>query len=181
MKTNNKLTHKVRASYQSPLGPMTLMATAQGLAGIWFDGQKHMPDTSSWTLQEDFPVLQQTKLQLDEYFSGQRQQFDLPLDIRGGTAFQQQVWRALLDIPAAQTDAYGTLAKRIGNSAAVRAVGGAVGRNPISIVIPCHRVLGANGALTGFAGGIERKIALLKLEQDTAVDHNTQPEWTLRA
>lgn len=166
MKTNRTRVTKVRGSYQSPLGAMTLVATSSALAGIWFDGQKHMPDTSHWAVEEDHPVLQQTRAQLDEYFSGKRQRFDLPLDIAGGTPFQQQVWRALLDIPASETDAYGALAKRIGNSNAVRAVGAAVGRNPISIVIPCHRVLGADGSLTGFAGGLERKVALLQLEQD---------------
>lgn len=155
----------VRCSYASPLGPMTLAASAQGLAGIWFDGQKHMPDCSAWPLDTGHPVLRQTRAQLQEYFAGQRQHFELPLDFAAGTAFQQQVWRGLLDIPSGATLAYGVLAQRIGKSAAVRAVGAAVGRNPISIVIPCHRVVGASGALTGYAGGLPRKVALLQLEQ----------------
>jgi methylated-DNA-[protein]-cysteine S-methyltransferase len=102
---------------------------------------------------------------LQEYFAGKRQRFDLPLDLDQGTAFQQQVWRGLLEIPCGSTMAYGSLGTRIGRAAAVRAVGAAVGRNPISIVVPCHRVVGANGSLTGYAGGLERKTALLQLEQ----------------
>jgi methylated-DNA-[protein]-cysteine S-methyltransferase len=155
----------VRCSYASPLGPMTLAATACGLAGVWFDGQKHMPDSSAWPQDPRHPLLLQAQQQLQEYFAGQRQHFTLPLDIQGGTPFQQSVWRALLEIPASTTLAYGALAQRIGKPAAVRAVAAAVGRNPISIVIPCHRVLGANGALTGYAGGLERKVALLQGEQ----------------
>ncbi len=154
----------VRCAFASPLGPMTLAATDKGLAGVWFDGQKHMPDTSAWPVQADHPLLLQTQAELAEYFAGRRKAFDLPLDLNQGTVFQQQVWQALLQIPAGQTTAYGSLATRMGRAAAVRAVGAAVGRNPISIVVPCHRVLGANGALTGYAGGLERKTALLELE-----------------
>ena len=102
--------------------------------------------------------------QLSEYFAGQRQQFDLPLDLSGGTAFQQAVWQALLTIKPGQTSSYGNVSKTIGNAAAVRAVGAAVGRNPISIIVPCHRVLGSDGSLTGYAGGLDRKTALLRLE-----------------
>jgi methylated-DNA-[protein]-cysteine S-methyltransferase len=145
---------------------MTLAATDRGLRGIWFDGQKHMPDTSTWPVQADHPVLLQAQAALREYFAGQRQRFDLPLDLDQGTAFQQQVWRGLLEIPAGQTIAYGSLGTRIGRPAAVRAVGAAVGRNPISIIVPCHRVVGADGSLTGYAGGLERKVALLQLEQN---------------
>ena len=162
MKNNETLR---RCSYASPLGPMTLAASDKGLAGIWFDGQKHMPDTSAWPIQDQHPVLLQAQAQLREYFAGQRQQFDLRLDLDQGTDFQQQVWRGLLDIPAGRTMAYGALAARIGRPAAVRALGAAVGRNPISIVVPCHRVVGADGSLTGYAGGLERKVALLQLEQ----------------
>ena len=103
--------------------------------------------------------------QLAEYFAGSRQDFDLPLRPQG-TAFQQTVWQALLDIPYGTTESYGELARRIGQPTASRAVGLANGRNPISIVIPCHRVVGANGSLTGYGGGIERKRTLLDLEQD---------------
>jgi methylated-DNA-[protein]-cysteine S-methyltransferase len=148
---------------------MTLAATDRGLSGIWFDGQKHKPDSSAWPEQTEHPVLLQTQAQLREYFAGRRLQFSLPLDLAQGTAFQQQVWLGLLEIPAGQTISYGTLGARMGRAAAVRAVGAAVGRNPISIVVPCHRVLGANGALTGYAGGLERKLALLRLEQATTI------------
>jgi methylated-DNA-[protein]-cysteine S-methyltransferase len=144
---------------------MTLAATDKGLAGIWFDGQKHMPDTSAWPIQDAHPLLLLTQAELQEYFAGKRRHFDLPLDLDQGTAFQQQVWRGLLEIPSGATIAYGALGMRIGRAAAVRAVGAAVGRNPISIVVPCHRVVGANGSLTGYAGGLPRKVALLELEQ----------------
>ena len=154
----------VRCRYDSPLGPMTLAATDQGLAGVWFDGQKHMPDTRGWPEQPEQPVLQQARRELAQYFAGQRQQFELRLDLDQGTVFQQQVWHGVLDIPAGQTMAYGELGARIGRGAAVRAVGAAVGRNPISIIVPCHRVVGADGSLTGYAGGLERKVALLQLE-----------------
>ena len=102
--------------------------------------------------------------QLAQYLAGTRQAFDLPLDLSGGTPFQQAVWRALLAIPSGATTSYGALARALGSPTAVRAVGAAVGRNPISIVVPCHRVLGAGGALTGYAGGLARKQALLRLE-----------------
>lgn len=154
-----------RCGYASPLGPMTLAATDRGLAGAWFDGQKHMPDISAWRARADHPVLLQAQAELQAYFAGQRMRFAVPLDIQTGTDFQQQVWQALLDIPPGAHQSYGALAARIGRSSAVRAVGMAVGRNPISVIVPCHRVLGAKGALTGYAGGLERKTALLQLEQ----------------
>jgi methylated-DNA-[protein]-cysteine S-methyltransferase len=165
MKKTETLTLPVRCTYDSPLGPMTLAASEQGLVGIWFNGQKHMPDTSAWPVQARHGLLLQAQQALQQYFAGQRQLFDLPLDLRQGTAFQKQVWRGLLCIPCGATMAYASLAAHIGRPAAVRAVGAAVGRNPISIVVPCHRVVGANGALTGYAGGLERKTALLQLEQ----------------
>ncbi len=154
----------VFTSWQSPLGAMTLAATPLGLSGVWFDGQRHGPDTSVWRLDPAHPVLQAAILQLGEYFGGQRTAFDLPLDLQAGTPFQQQVWRALLRIAPGATTSYGGLSAEIGKPAAVRALGAAVGRNPVSIVVPCHRVLGANGSLTGYAGGLERKTALLSLE-----------------
>jgi methylated-DNA-[protein]-cysteine S-methyltransferase len=152
---------------------MTLAATHAGLAGVWFDGQRHLPlalsplqlaSPSSWPVNAAHPVLRKTALQLTQYFAGQRQVFDVPLDLSGGTAFQQAVWQALLKIQPSQTCSYGSISKTIGNAAAVRAVGAAVGRNPISIIVPCHRVLGADGSLTGYAGGLDRKTALLRLE-----------------
>ena len=151
----------------SPLGPMVLAATDLGLAGVWFDGQRHQPEMTSWQRAPQptqHPVLLQTATQLEAYFAGQRTRFDLPLDLRGGTEFQQQVWRALYAITSGATRSYGALSVQMGRPRAVRAVGAAVGRNPISIIVPCHRVLGADGSLTGYAGGLDRKTALLKLE-----------------
>jgi methylated-DNA-[protein]-cysteine S-methyltransferase len=149
---------------ESPLGGITLAATDAGLAGAWFDRQRHWPDTSSWQPDPEHPVLREAAAQLGDYFDGKRQHFDLPLDLTHGTGFQQAVWQALLAIPAGRTTSYGALSAGIGKPAAVRAVGAAVGRNPISVIVPCHRVLGTNGSLTGYAGGLERKSALLELE-----------------
>lgn len=148
----------------SPLGNMVLAATDLGLAGVWFDGQRHQPAMADWPEATQHPVLLLATQQLSEYFNGQRSAFDLPLDLRGGTPFQQSVWQALLDIDAGQVSTYGALSRQINNPSAVRAVGAAVGRNPISIIVPCHRVLGTDGSLTGYAGGLDRKTALLKLE-----------------
>lgn len=148
----------------SRLGGVTLAATDDGLAGLWFDRQRHLPDMHGWQPDDAHPVLRAAAAQLQDYFAGTRSHFDLPLDLSHGTAFQQAVWQALLAIPAGQTTSYGTLSQRVGNPAAVRAVGAAVGRNPISVIVPCHRVLGADGSLTGYAGGLERKSALLALE-----------------
>ena len=157
-------TSTLQARYDSPLGRIILAATGEQLVGVWFDGQRHQPDTSTWPEATDHPVLQLAKTQLSEYFAGQRTTFELPLALDRGTDFQQAVWRALLSVPSGATVTYSELSQRVGKPAAVRAVGGAVGRNPLSIVVPCHRVLGANGALTGYAGGLERKTALLHLE-----------------
>ena len=154
----------VRCSLPSPWGPMTLAANDTALVWVGFDGQKHSEDTSAWRLSATNPVLQQTRTQMQQYFAGERQQFDIPLDLGCGTAFQQRVWHSLLAIAHGQTSTYGAISQQLGQPGAVRAVGGAIGRNPISIVVPCHRVVGAKGALTGYSGGMERKVALLKLE-----------------
>ncbi|MDO9198153.1 methylated-DNA--[protein]-cysteine S-methyltransferase [Rhodoferax sp.] len=154
----------VQTSFDSPLGRIILAASGNALVGVWFDGQSHQPDTSIWPQASEHPVLQQAQRQLSDYFAGRRTSFDLPLDFAQGTAFQQDVWRALLKIPRGATRSYGALSADVGNPAAVRAVAGAVGRNPLSIIVPCHRVLGADGSLTGYAGGLERKAALLQLE-----------------
>jgi methylated-DNA-[protein]-cysteine S-methyltransferase len=154
----------VQTHYESPLGTMIIAATDRGLAGAWFVGQKHMPDASRWPEQPRHPVLQLAIQQLEEYFKGRRSAFDVPLDLQGGTPFQQSVWQALLAIPRGGTTSYGKLSERIGHPAAVRAVGAAVGRNPLSVIVPCHRVLGADGSLTGYAGGLARKTALLQME-----------------
>lgn len=159
----------VQSSCTSPLGTLTVAVTSQGLAGVWFDGQKHLPlalagAEPAWPVDTDHPVFHLVQKQLAEYFAGQRQHFDLPLDLSGGTDFQQAVWQALMTIEPGQTQSYGQVSQSIGKSTAVRAVGAAIGRNPLSIVVPCHRVLGANGSLTGYAGGLSRKTRLLILE-----------------
>lgn len=161
MKNNH---HIVQASYDSPLGRIILAAADGKLVGLWFAGQRHQPDPSTWPMAVDHPVMQQAMAQLIEYFAGRRRVFELPLDLGTGTGFQQAVWRSLVQIPYGATRSYGALSSAIGKPAAVRAVGGAVGRNPLSIIVPCHRVLGASGALTGYAGGLTRKSALLQLE-----------------
>ncbi len=157
------------------LGPITLAATDNGLAGAWFEGQRHHPDTTAWLRDDAHPVLQETARQLAQFFDGRRQHFELPLDLRHGTPFQQAVWRVLLDIAPGHTCSYGAIGQRIGRPTAVRAVGAAVGRNPISVVVPCHRVLGADGSLTGYAGGLERKAALLARESAHTARANPGP------
>lgn len=151
----------------TPLGPLLLCANSTGLRGAWFVGQRHFPHLQPPPASGKPPalaVLAQTCSQLAEYFAGQRHGFDLPLDLSHGTPFQQQVWRALLGIGWGQTARYGQLAQQLGRPQATRAVGMAVGRNPISIIVPCHRVVGADGSLTGYAGGLDRKQYLLQRE-----------------
>lgn len=154
----------VRAALHSPWGPMTLGAIDTALVWVGFDGQKHDADTGSWPCSQAHPVLRCAALQLQQYFAGERTAFDIPVHWACGTAFQQQVWAQLCQIGAGQTRTYGAIARALGNPNAVRAVGAAVGRNPISIIVPCHRVLGSDGTLTGYAGGLDRKTALLQLE-----------------
>ena len=148
----------------SPLGGITLAATDAGLAGLWFDAQRHAPDMTGWQADANHPVLREAAAQVHDYFAGRRSAFDLPLDLSHGTEFQQAVWKALCAIEPGTTTTYGALGAGIGRPTAVRAVGAAVGRNPISVIVPCHRVLGAGGGLTGYAGSLERKSALLALE-----------------
>ena len=155
----------VRTALQTPLGPMTLAAHNDVLIGVWFDGQRHQPDPLQWPTANDHPVLRATAEQLQQYFAQERSHFDLPLGLGYGTAFQQRVWQALRTIAPGHTLVYGQLSQYLGQPTAVRAVAAAIGRNPISIVVPCHRVLGAKGALTGYAGGLKRKAALLMLEK----------------
>lgn len=150
--------------HASTLGAMLLARTEHGLCGAWFVGQKHFPTGLAGQEAPHDALLQSAATQIDAYFARRRKTFDLPLDLSRGTPFQQSVWQALLDIPCGQTLSYSALAQRLCQVRAVRAVAGAVGRNPLSLVVPCHRVLGANGSLTGYAGGLERKSALLRLE-----------------
>jgi methylated-DNA-[protein]-cysteine S-methyltransferase len=150
---------------ESPLGRLRLAASHDGLAGAWFaEGQRGTPSAMRWVEAIDHPVLNSAAEQIHRYFTGGDGSFGLPLDMSGGTAFQQAVWREMLNIPFGQTTTYGELARRVGRPRAVRAVGAAVGANPLSIIVPCHRVVGADGSLTGYAGGLVRKTALLALE-----------------
>jgi methylated-DNA-[protein]-cysteine S-methyltransferase len=144
---------------------MLLAARGSALIGAWFEGQKDYPVTSSWQGVKHHPVLDDAKSQLAAYFKGQRDRFELQTAFAWGTPFQHAVWSALLDIGHGQTCSYGDIANAIGKPQAVRAVGGAIGMNPISVIVPCHRVMGRNGSLTGYSGGIERKRTLLLLEQ----------------
>ena len=149
---------------QSPVGTLTLVATGEGLAAILWENDRPRRVRLNIEAEEEYhPVLVETERQLEEYFAGRRQRFALKLDL-AGTPFQQQVWNALLTIPFGETRSYGQIARQIGSPGAARAVGAANGRNPVSIVAPCHRVVGSNGALTGFAGGLDVKARLLALE-----------------
>ena len=151
----------------SPLGTLTLARTPAGLCGAWFDDQRDAPPAETWRPEHaraDDPLLMDAAAQLQAYFDGRLQHFELPLDLGAGTAFQQAVWQGLLDLAHGQLGSYAALARQLGRPSASRAVGGAVGRNPVSIIVPCHRVLGSNGQLTGYAGGLWRKQALLRLE-----------------
>lgn len=149
--------------HDSPLGNLLLATTEHGLSGVYFEEHKHFKGKADWQYQPTHHYLQQATRQLDEYFGGKRKTFDLPLDLHG-TEFQCKVWLALSRIRFGETSTYMEHANHLGNAKAVRAVGTAIGRNPISIIVPCHRVIGTSGALTGYAGGIERKQYLLALE-----------------
>lgn len=157
--------HTIQSHFVSPLGRLVLAAADGQLVGAWFDDQRHLPDFSKWPVRPQEPVLQEACRQLAAYFAGARTVFDLPLYLGSGTEFQQTVWSSLLTLTAGSTRSYGQLSDLAGRPTAVRAVAGAVARNPLSIVVPCHRILGANGAMTGYAGGLARKAALLELER----------------
>jgi len=152
-----------QATITTPLGRITLARTAKGLAGAWFEGQKHHPGAIAAPERPDDELLQRAARELEEFFAGKRERFEVPLDLQG-TPFQRSVWQQLLCIGAGTTCSYGEIAKALGLASAVRAVGGAVGRNPLSVIVPCHRVVGSDGSLTGYAGGVDRKRALLALE-----------------
>ncbi|KGM09196.1 methylated-DNA--[protein]-cysteine S-methyltransferase [Cellulomonas bogoriensis] len=150
----------------SPLGPLTLVAEGEVLVGLYMTGQRHLPPTTTLGERRD-GVLPDVAAQLAEYFEGRRTTFDVSLDLRG-TPFQVRVWTALRDIPYGEQVSYGELARRVGSPGASRAVGLANGRNPVGIVVPCHRVVGATGRLTGYGGGLDRKLHLLDLERATS-------------
>jgi methylated-DNA-[protein]-cysteine S-methyltransferase len=163
----------------SPVGRLKLVASGKGLAAIlWEDDDPKRVRLGELVEDADHPVLREAERQLDEYFAGQRTEFSIALDM-AGTDFQTQVWRALLTIPFGETRSYADIARQIGNPKACRAVGAANGRNPLSIIAPCHRAIGSNGALTGFAGGLDAKRFLLALEgHRDAVDRRHEHNGT---
>ncbi|AIL12781.1 hypothetical protein IM40_03390 [Candidatus Paracaedimonas acanthamoebae] len=154
----------VYKTMNSPVGILKLISSDKGLAGIlWENDSPQRTPFTSMTEDKNHPLLLETEQQLRDYFTGKLKEFSLKLDFIG-TEFQKKVWQALLTIPFGETRSYAQIAKQIGNPKAVRAVGAANGKNPISIIAPCHRVIGSNGELTGFAGGLETKAFLLKIE-----------------
>lgn len=155
--------HRVHTVASSPLGALTLVATGGVLSGLYLDRQCHRPPAETFGEPDPTPFTEALR-QLEEYFAGHRTRFDLPVTLTG-TPFQRTVWAALREIPYGHTTSYGQLAERIGCRGAARAVGLANGRNPVCIIVPCHRVVGATGELTGYGGGLERKRHLLALER----------------
>lgn len=155
-------TPAVMTSMDSPIGQLTLTAEGDVLTGVHMHEQRHMPQLAS-SIERDDAALAPFVAQLQAYFAGDLIDFDLPIELHG-TEFQRRVWAALREIPYGETISYGELARRVGNPKASRAVGLANGRNPVAIVVPCHRVIGANGSLTGYGGGLERKVWLLEHE-----------------
>ena len=150
---------------ESPVGKLKLVASDKGLVAIlWENDSPRRVRLNELIANNQHPILVETELQLREYFAGTRKTFSIALDMRG-TRFQKDVWEALLAIPFGETRSYGQLAKQLGNPRATRAVGAANGRNPTSIIVPCHRVIGSSGKFTGFAGGLDTKAHLLNLEQ----------------
>jgi methylated-DNA-[protein]-cysteine S-methyltransferase len=152
-------------SAMTPLGPVLLVTSHEGLAGLYFDEHPRTPALDGVERREN-DALTRVRTELDQYFNGARTSFSIPLLLQG-TAFQVAVWRALIEIPPGTTTTYGEIARRLGRPQAARAVGAANGRNPISIIVPCHRLVGADGSLTGYGWGSDRKRRLLELERQT--------------
>jgi methylated-DNA-[protein]-cysteine S-methyltransferase len=150
--------------YQSPHGQMLLVAAEEGLTGVYFDGQKYHPGIApEWQRDAGHAPLHQAKRELAEYFGRERERFEVALAPEG-TAFQRSVWNAISTVEFGETITYGELARRAGCAGKARAAGAATGRNPLTILVPCHRIVGSSGSLTGYAGGLDRKRALLALE-----------------
>jgi methylated-DNA-[protein]-cysteine S-methyltransferase len=153
-----------QAVIDTPLGPLTALATAKGIAGLWFDNQLHHPGALDAPVDDSNPHIAAMKRWLGAYWAGaDPSPQEVALDLHG-SLFQRTVWQALLGIPFGRTRSYGEIAAQVGHGAVPRATGSAVGRNPVSILVPCHRVIGANGSLTGYAGGLPRKERLLQHE-----------------
>lgn len=155
--------------YCSPIGDITLASNGKELTGLWFDEQKYFANNLPTKYKEkNLPIFEQTKKWLDIYFSGKSPDFMPPIAMEGISTFRKRVWEIMIDIPFGKTTTYGKIAKQIecetGKRVSAQAVGGAVGHNSISLIIPCHRVIGTNGKLTGYAGGLNKKVELLKLE-----------------
>ena len=150
--------------FESPHGQMLLVANGDGLCGVYFEGQKYHPQLGAqWRRDARHPTLQQAKRELAEYFAGKRGRFETALAPEG-TPFQRAVWKAISTVAFGETITYGELARRAGCPGSARAAGAATGRNPLTIIVPCHRIVGSDRTLTGYAGGLERKRALLALE-----------------
>ena len=170
--------------YESQLGGILLAADEIGLTGLWFDGQKYFArELPAERTEKEMPILTETKRWLDIYFSGTEPDF-LPLLHPIGSTFRQEVWKLLLQIPYGKTVTYGELARQLAEKRGLprmsaQAVGGAVGHNQISVLIPCHRVVGANGSLTGYAGGIQKKVKLLELEGTDVSGFFVSPKGTV--
>lgn len=154
----------------SPLGELTVVAEDGALTGVYFPDHRRRPapETFGPRTDEGFEGFEEVRRQLGEYFAGRRDRFDLPLAPKGDE-FHQRVWKLLAEIPFGETRSYGELARQLGNASLAQAVGAANGRNPLSVIVPCHRVVGADGNLTGYAGGLDRKRFLLELEEPAAV------------
>jgi methylated-DNA-[protein]-cysteine S-methyltransferase len=163
---------EAQALLPSPLGALTVAATARGLALLWFDGQQHRTPTVDAPLQPEHPMLLQAAAELESYWADSHTPFRVPLD-PAGTAFQQSVWQVLRGIAPGHLMRYAEVARCAGRPTAARAVGAAIGRNPLSIIVPCHRVVGSDGSLTGYAGGMPRKAELLRRE---GAYRNDRPE-----
>lgn len=159
----------------SPLGTILLVSDGEALCGLYFDGQRHLPEMPDAEENKTIAVLEEARAWLEEYFTGEKPETVVPVRLEG-TAFQRSVWELLAEVPYGETVSYGELAEKLlersKRKVSARAVGGAVGRNPVSIIVPCHRVVGADGSLTGYAGGVERKKKLLEIERGKSGEHH---------
>jgi methylated-DNA-[protein]-cysteine S-methyltransferase len=168
---------KLYSYLESDLGRMLATSSEGKLTGLYFVGQKHGPEMGSdWVRSDEAEIFARTARQLAEYAAGERLEFDLPVGLHG-TPFQVRVWKEIARIPFGRTISYGELAARVGSAEAVRAVGTATGRNPVCWIVPCHRVVGKDGSLTGFAGGLERKRAFLDFETGAKLSYWRHRLW----